>query len=101
MAAAPPPHVFVLPFPAQGHVIPLMELSHRLVAHGFKIYFISTEFNHNRILKSLEDEGAVPDGIHMLSIPDGLDPAEDHTDSSKLAAACRLPCSGPLRRWSE
>ncbi|RLM69675.1 putative glucosyl transferase [Panicum miliaceum] len=36
-------HVLVLPFPAQGQVTPLMELSHRLVDHGFKVTFIVTE----------------------------------------------------------
>jgi hypothetical protein len=84
MAAAPEHHVMVLPFPAQGHVIPLMELSHMLIRHGFKIYFINTEFNYELILKSMEDKGAIPEDIHMLSIPDGLDSTDDHTDIGKL-----------------
>jgi UDP:flavonoid glycosyltransferase YjiC (YdhE family) len=33
----------VLPFPAQGHVTPLMELSHRLVDNGFEVTFVNTE----------------------------------------------------------
>lgn len=41
------PHVMVLPLPAQGRVIPLIELSHRLVDFGFRIDFINTEFNHD------------------------------------------------------
>ncbi|KAG8098203.1 hypothetical protein GUJ93_ZPchr0013g34482 [Zizania palustris] len=84
MAAATQPHVMVLPFPAQGHVIPLMELSHRLVEKGFKIDFVNTEFNHDHIFKVLADKGAIPGGLHMLSIPDGLGPADDHTDIGKL-----------------
>ncbi|KAK3149292.1 hypothetical protein QOZ80_3AG0215440 [Eleusine coracana subsp. coracana] len=96
MAAGPEHHVMVLPFPAQGHVIPLMELSHRLVRHGLTIHFINTDFNHNRILKSMEDKGAIPEGIHMLSIPDGLDPADDHTDIGKLVGGLPAAMFGPL-----
>ncbi|KAL6637889.1 hypothetical protein ACP70R_025461 [Stipagrostis hirtigluma subsp. patula] len=96
MAGVSQLHVMVLPFPAQGHVIPLMELSHRLVHHGFQIDFINTEFNHDRILKSLEDKGAMPKGIHMLSIPDGLDPADDHTDIGKLVGGLPAAMLPPL-----
>jgi hypothetical protein len=98
MAAASPPkhHVMVLPFPAQGHVIPLMELSHRLVDYGFKIYFVNTEFNHDCILKSMQNKGVVPEGIHMLSIPDGMDPADDHTDISKLVGGLPAAMFSPL-----
>ncbi|XP_062214542.1 UDP-glycosyltransferase 83A1-like [Phragmites australis] len=96
MVAPPQPHAMVLPFPAQGHVIPLMELSHRLVEHGFKIDFVNTEFNNERILKSLEDKGTIPEGIHMLSIPDGLDPADDHTDIGKLVGGLSAAMFSPL-----
>ncbi|TVT97468.1 hypothetical protein EJB05_57290, partial [Eragrostis curvula] len=96
MAAAPEHHVMVLPFPAQGHVIPLMELSHSLIRHGFKIYFINTEFNYDRILKSMEDKGAIPEGVHMLSIPDGLDPDDDHTDIGKMVGGLAAAMFGPL-----
>ncbi|KAL6894119.1 hypothetical protein ACP4OV_008217 [Aristida adscensionis] len=107
MAISSQPHVLVLPFPAQGHVIPLMELSHRLVEHGFRVDFINTEFNHDRIFKSLEDKGAIPEGINMLSIPDGLDPTDDHTDIGKfvggLPAAMLAPLEAMIRskkiRW--
>lgn len=84
MAAAAQPHVMVLPLPAQGHVIPLMELSHKLIEHGFEVDFVNTEFNNDRVLRALEEKGTIPDGIHMLSIPDGLGPADDHTDIGKL-----------------
>ena len=96
MAAAPQPHVMVLPFPAQGHVIPLMELSHRLVDYGFQIDFINTEFNHDCILKSMQDKRVILEGIHMLSIPDGMDPADDHTDIGKLVGGLPAAMFSPL-----
>ena len=94
--AAPKPHVLVLPFPAQGHVIPLMELSHRLVDYGFKIDFINTEFNHDRIFKSMQNKGAIPEGLHMLSIPDGMDPDDDHTDIGKMVGGLSAVMLSPL-----
>ncbi|WOK99670.1 UDP-glycosyltransferase 83A1-like [Canna indica] len=81
------PHVVVIPFPAQGHVIPLMELSHRLVEQGFKITFVNTEFNHDRIVAACSKMNSDVDaeGIHMVSIPDGLAAGEDRTNLGKLA----------------
>jgi hypothetical protein len=86
----------VLPFPAQGHVIPLMELSHRLVEHGFEIDFINTEFNHGRVLEALAGKGSIPGGLHMLSVPDGLGPADDHTDIGALVKGLPAAMSGRL-----
>ncbi|KAF2941415.1 hypothetical protein DAI22_03g344900 [Oryza sativa Japonica Group] len=89
MAAPPPPrpqpHVMVLPFPAQGHVMPLMELSHRLVGLGFEVEFVHTDFNRDRVINAMANEtGAIPDGIHMVSFPDGMDPAGDRANIAKL-----------------
>ncbi|KAJ6827836.1 UDP-glycosyltransferase 83A1 [Iris pallida] len=75
------PHALLLPYPAQGHVIPLMELAHCLVDRGFKITFVNTEFTHKRLVaaalsKELEDA----DQIHLVTIPDGLGPGEDRND---------------------
>ncbi|XP_044984882.1 UDP-glycosyltransferase 83A1-like [Hordeum vulgare subsp. vulgare] len=97
-AAAPPqrPRVMVLPFPAQGHVIPLMALSRKLVEHGLEIDFVNTEFNHGRVLQALAEDGAIPGGIHMLSVPDGLGPADDHTDIGALVKGLPAAMSGRL-----
>ncbi|KAJ3705994.1 hypothetical protein LUZ61_009699 [Rhynchospora tenuis] len=78
-------HVLILPFPSQGRVIPLMELSHSLVEHGFKVTFVNTEFSHARILQALPKEGSNLKGINLVSIPDGLGPGEDRNDLGLLA----------------
>ncbi|XP_010923595.1 UDP-glycosyltransferase 83A1 [Elaeis guineensis] len=78
------PHAIIIPYPAQGHVIPLLALSHSLVAHGFKITFINSEFNHDRVVASLSKGGDGVEGIHMVSFPDGLAPGEDRNDLRKL-----------------
>uniref|UniRef100_N1QS52 Putative UDP-glucosyltransferase n=1 Tax=Aegilops tauschii TaxID=37682 RepID=N1QS52_AEGTA len=99
--AAPPsprPPVMVLPFPAQGHVMPLMELSHRLVAHGLEVDFVNTHYNHDRALKAMAVErGAVdPDGMHMVSLPDGMGPDGDRTDIALLGSGLPAAMLGPL-----
>lgn len=90
----------VLPFPAQGHVIPLMKLSQKLVEHGLEVDFVNTEFNHGRVLEALaEEEGAeaIPRGIHMLSVPDGLGPADDRADIGKFVKDLPAAMSAPLQ----
>ncbi|XP_068656723.1 UDP-glycosyltransferase 83A1-like [Aristolochia californica] len=81
------PHAVLVPFPAQGHVLPLMELSHRLVDRGFRVTFVCTEFDHARIVASMQKEAHQSvDGIRLLSVPDGLDPDDDRGDLGRLCA---------------
>ncbi|KAL4633518.1 hypothetical protein ACB092_04G128400 [Castanea dentata] len=47
------PHVLVIPCPAQGHVAPLMKLSHKIVDHGIKVTFVNTEFIHAKVTASM------------------------------------------------
>ncbi|KAF8709815.1 hypothetical protein HU200_029527 [Digitaria exilis] len=94
-------HVLVLPFPAQGHVTPLMELSHRLVDHGFEVTFVNTEVDHALVVAALRASGgevAVCGGIHLASIPDGLADEDDRKDLSKLIDAYPRHMPGHLER---
>ncbi|XP_028800888.1 UDP-glycosyltransferase 83A1-like [Neltuma alba] len=75
-------HVLVLPFPAQGHVNPLMDLSHELAKHDIKITFVNTDFINKQIMEAEatrnEDKEQVgSDQIQMVSIPDGIEQEED------------------------
>nr|CAB3493175.1 unnamed protein product [Digitaria exilis] len=103
MAALPSPHprVLMLPFPAQGHVMPFMELSHRLTEHGVQVYFVNTDFNHARITRAMDAAGetagaVVPAEIHMVSFPDGMDPDADRSDIGKLGGGLRAAMLGHL-----
>ncbi|KAJ8506752.1 hypothetical protein OPV22_007638 [Ensete ventricosum] len=78
------PHAIVVPFPAQGHVIPFHSLSHSLVEQGFRITFVNTEFNADRVVAASPDKSGDAEGIHMVSIPDGLAPGEDRNNIGKL-----------------
>jgi hypothetical protein len=63
-------HVLVLPFPAQGHVNPLMLFSRKLVKHGFKITFVNTDIVHKRVVGALDS--LMDSKINLVSIPDGI-----------------------------
>ncbi|KAK7340616.1 hypothetical protein VNO77_21324 [Canavalia gladiata] len=84
-------HVLAIPYPAQGHVIPLMELSHELVKHGIKITFVNTDFTHNQIMKALGEKDIEGNEIQLVSIPDGLEDGESRNDLGKLTEAmCKV-----------
>nr|XP_043616180.1 UDP-glycosyltransferase 83A1-like [Erigeron canadensis] len=72
-------HVLVIPYPAQGHVIPLMELARRLTSNGIKVTFINTEY---RVVSTSENDPS--DLLQMVSVPDGMEPWEDRNDFIRL-----------------
>ncbi|KAF8378796.1 hypothetical protein HHK36_030145 [Tetracentron sinense] len=78
------PHALVIPLPAQGHVIPLMELSYLLAERGFRITFVNTEFIHERIMTALPEDSTMKNQIHLVSIPDGMGLGEDRNQFGKL-----------------
>lgn len=46
------PHAVCIPFPAQGHLKPMLKLAFILHAKGFHITFVHSDYNHRRILNS-------------------------------------------------
>ncbi|XP_034209506.1 UDP-glycosyltransferase 83A1-like [Prunus dulcis] len=94
-------HIIAVPFPAQGHVIPLMELSQCLVNHGFTVTFVNTEYNHKRVVNALADESQFTDRIHLVSLPDGLEPWEDRNELGQLCEAIQRIMPGKLEELIE
>ncbi|XP_050206131.1 linamarin synthase 1-like [Mercurialis annua] len=93
-------HIVLVPFPAQGHINPFMQLAKLLHSTGFYVTFVNTEFNHARLLRS---KG--PDFFTDLSdfrfeaIPDGLPPS-DRDATQEVWALCdslRNNCFDPFR----
>ncbi|KAI4369051.1 hypothetical protein MLD38_017542 [Melastoma candidum] len=77
------PHVVCIPFPAQGHVNPFMQLAKLLHSRGFHITFVNTEFNRDRLLRSKGPE-AIRDmpGFRFKTIPDGVPPSNPNATQS-------------------
>ncbi|KAK4752174.1 hypothetical protein SAY87_020972 [Trapa incisa] len=69
------PHAVCFPFPAQGHINPMLTVAKLLHHRGFHITFVHTEFNYRRLLaqpaspSSLQD---LPAGFRVETISDGL-----------------------------
>ncbi|XP_071737708.1 7-deoxyloganetin glucosyltransferase-like [Rutidosis leptorrhynchoides] len=95
------PHAVCIPFPAQGHINPMLKLAKILHSKGFHITFVNTEFNHQRLLKS--------QGLNVLNryesfqfqtIPDGLPPPKNVDATQDIASLCKSTyetCLGPFK----
>ncbi|XP_065855463.1 UDP-glycosyltransferase 83A1-like [Euphorbia lathyris] len=88
-------HVLAVPYPLQGHVIPLIELSKCLVQQGFRVTFVNTDHNHKRVLNALTQKDDLGE-ISLVSIPDGLQSSDDRNDLAKLAKAIFQVMPGEL-----
>ncbi|KAL6531692.1 hypothetical protein OROMI_028055 [Orobanche minor] len=99
------PHAVCIPFPAQGHINPMLKLAILLHNKGFHITILHTEYNRDRLLQS-HGEGLpqLPD-FQLAAIPDGLPPPEDGAataaanstqDIRSLCLSTRKNCLAPL-----
>ncbi|GAB2275715.1 hypothetical protein Dimus_010467 [Dionaea muscipula] len=82
-------HVLCMPFPAQGHLNPMMQMAKLLHHKGFYITYVNTEYNHKRLLKS---QGAaalagIP-GFQFKTIPDGLPPSDEEDVTQSIPLIC-------------
>ncbi|XP_076956272.1 UDP-glycosyltransferase 83A1-like [Bidens hawaiensis] len=80
-------HVLVIPYPAQGHVIPLMEVSRSFIRNGLKVTFVNTEFIHKRVTSAWSDIDVPNDLMNMVTISDGLGPCDNRDDIGLLTKA--------------
>lgn len=77
------PHAVMFPFPAEGHIRPMLQLSRILYARGFYITFVNTDYIQERWVRSgSESLKSHPADFRFETIPDGL-PA-DHGRTLKL-----------------
>lgn len=66
-------HALLFPYPAQGHINPLMQLANVLISRNIVVTFLNTDFNHRRLNPKSTDE------IRFESFPDGLSPDHGRT----------------------
>ncbi|KAI9097876.1 hypothetical protein K1719_025647 [Acacia pycnantha] len=94
------PHALCIPYPAQGHINPMLKLAKLLHFRGFHITFVNTDFNHKRLLKSRGPTSL--DGLPSFrfeTIPDGL-PVSDVDATQDIPSVCestRRTCLPPFR----
>ncbi|KAJ9147536.1 hypothetical protein P3X46_029686 [Hevea brasiliensis] len=92
-------HILVIPYPAQGHVIPLMELSKCLAKYGFRITFLITEYYHQLIKNT--SKGNIGDQIQLVSVPDGIQSSEDKNKPGKSSEAILRVMPGKVEELIE
>ncbi|XP_074263056.1 7-deoxyloganetin glucosyltransferase-like [Silene latifolia] len=94
------PHAVCIPYPAQGHITPMLKLAKILHSKGFHITFVNTEYNRNRFLRSFGPNAL--DGLPSFrfeAIPDGLPPTEGDTtqDVPSLCESTERLGLGPFK----
>ncbi|KAG8386776.1 hypothetical protein BUALT_Bualt03G0184100 [Buddleja alternifolia] len=95
------PHAVCIPFPAQGHINPMLKLAKLLHHKGFHITFVNTEFNHQRLLKSRGSNSL--NGLSSFrfeTIPDGLPPTPDVDSTQDIPSLCEsttTTCLAPFK----
>ena len=80
----------MVPYPAQGHINPFMQLAKQMVSQGFTITFLNTDHNHHRILvsSSSSSKNLISEDIHLAHIPDGFpDDYDRMSDLGRLSEA--------------
>ncbi|WCJ44438.1 UDP-Glycosyltransferase superfamily protein [Euphorbia peplus] len=94
------PHAVCIPYPAQGHINPMLKLAKLLHQTGFHVTFVNTEYNHRRLLKARGPHSL--DGypsFQFRTIPDGLPPTD--TDATQdiplLCESTRRTCLVPFK----
>ncbi|PIN09941.1 UDP-glucuronosyl and UDP-glucosyl transferase [Handroanthus impetiginosus] len=89
------PHAVLVPFPAQGHTFPMMQLASLLHTRGFFITFVNTEFNHRRLIRSKGQEWVKGfKDFQFETIPEGLPPSDRNAtqDPATLCDSIRKNC---------
>lgn len=81
-------HVVCIPYPAQGHIRPMLKLAKLLHSKGFHITFVNTEYNHRRLLRARGPNflDAVS-SFRFEAIPDGL-PTSDADATQDIPTLC-------------
>uniref|UniRef100_A0A1J3H8P9 Glycosyltransferase n=1 Tax=Noccaea caerulescens TaxID=107243 RepID=A0A1J3H8P9_NOCCA len=95
------PHVVCVPYPAQGHINPMMKVAKLLHAKGFHVTFVNTIYNHNRLLRSRGPNAL--DGLPSFRfefIPDGL-PETDVDVTQDIPALCESTMKNGLAPFKE
>ncbi|KAL6660411.1 hypothetical protein ACP70R_001957 [Stipagrostis hirtigluma subsp. patula] len=107
MGSLPPPaegqrpHAVMIPYPAQGHITPMLQLAKLLHARGFHVTFVNNHFNHRRLLRSRgpAELGGVP-GFRFAAIDDGLPPS-DADATQDVPALCYSTMTTSLPRFKD
>ncbi|CAL1411789.1 unnamed protein product [Linum trigynum] len=93
-----PPHVLMVPHPAQGHIFPMLKLAQKLAnEHGIAVTVANLEFIHRKIAEQSCGTGM----IRLVSVPDGFESPGDADDWLKMAECLEKVVPVQLRKLLE
>eukprot|EP00262_Sarcandra_glabra_P010512 TRINITY_DN2579_c0_g2_i2.p1 TRINITY_DN2579_c0_g2~~TRINITY_DN2579_c0_g2_i2.p1 ORF type:complete len:506 (+),score=33.62 TRINITY_DN2579_c0_g2_i2:80-1519(+) len=100
-------HILVFPFPAQGHIIPLLDLTHQLVTRGLTITILVTPKNLPMLDPLLTKHPTIQTLVLPFpkhpSIPDGVENVKDLPNHSLHSIGLMMRTLGslyqPLLHW--
>ncbi|CAL1383414.1 unnamed protein product [Linum trigynum] len=79
------PHFLLLPYPIQGHITPMVKLAHKLLRHGSRVTFLTTEFAHSRMKKAASGRDHTHHrNFRILSVSDGLPAQHERKDEIEV-----------------
>uniref|UniRef100_A0A453QHI9 Glycosyltransferase n=1 Tax=Aegilops tauschii subsp. strangulata TaxID=200361 RepID=A0A453QHI9_AEGTS len=100
LAAVERPHAVMIPYPAQGHITPMLKLAKLLHTRGFHVTFVNNEFNHRRLLRSQSaDKLRGLPAFRFDAIADGLPPSDREAtqDTAALSYSTMTTCLPRLK----
>lgn len=97
---SPRPHIMVFPFPAQGHLLPLLDLTHQLCLHGVNVSVVVTPGNlqYLSLLLSAHPSSVTPIVFPFPSHPSLFPGVENVKD---IGNSGNLPIMASLRQLRE
>ena len=87
------PIIILVPYPAQGHVTPMLKLASAFLSQGFKPVMVTPDYIHHQIVRKAKPK----DKILCMPIPDGLD-KDTPRDFFAIEKAMENNMADPLER---
>ncbi|XP_044485652.1 UDP-glycosyltransferase 83A1-like [Mangifera indica] len=94
-------HLLLIPYPAQGHVPPLLKLAQKIAERGIKVTFVNTEFIEAKIMATMPENVEKGSLIRFVSIPDGIEHGDDRNDPFKTKDCMYRVMPGHLKELIE
>ncbi|GAB2280151.1 hypothetical protein Dimus_014788 [Dionaea muscipula] len=97
-------HILVFPFPAQGHMLPLLDLTHKLALKGLNITVLITPKNLPILSPLLTAHPSIQTLVlpfpHHPKLPLGVEHMKDIGDRGKQIVTCALSkLEDPIIQW--
>lgn len=78
--------MMLIPYPAQGHVTPLLKLAYNLADHGVKVTFVNTESIHAKLISTMPEKSTEKIRISLVSVPEGLESNLDEKEKENTSS---------------